>query len=95
LALKYRSRIPLDSCPEEGVFGTTGLLSGMKESYKKGESESILALSLAAAARSLDVFAAADTFAVRRDLRVDTKLVLCFELGRRDYSSTIRFIGKP
>jgi hypothetical protein len=28
-------------------FGTTGMLSGMKESHKKGESESILALSLA------------------------------------------------
>jgi hypothetical protein len=29
-------------------FGTTGMLLGMKESYKKGESDSILALSLAA-----------------------------------------------
>ena len=30
-------------------YPTTGMLSGMKESYKKGESESILAPSLAAA----------------------------------------------
>jgi hypothetical protein len=29
-------------------FGTTGMLLGMKEPYKKGESESILAPSLAA-----------------------------------------------
>jgi IS1 family transposase len=28
-------------------------------------------------------------------IEADTKLVLCFELGHRDYSSTIRFIAKP
>jgi len=35
------------------VFGATGMLQGMKEPYRKGESDSILALSLAIAAARL------------------------------------------
>ncbi len=51
----------------------------MKEKYKKGDN------------RFDSRLADAYTFV---GIEADTKLVLCFELGHRDYSSTIRFIAK-
>jgi hypothetical protein len=45
--IAWRIYAQTDASVNQGAPGTTGMLQGMKESYKEGDSDSILALSLA------------------------------------------------